>query len=262
MKLQILGLMGLLLLSFDTIASLGQFDLSIRGAGMEITRQLQLRDYREGESAIEFPFNDKSGNAFWFELRYQSLPVNRSYPANLDVTIKDKDKNKLAYLFWANNGLKGLHKIGIFGLVFDLHGQPVDVQFKFAKPGKGSLDIDQLDSERFVQDTLVPKLGFQMIRPVIIPKVADDTRSVTYSLDSHPYNVNYTLKQIGSGQVEFQFNLNSKVGEQQHLLSRVYYHASSLEALREGMFAGKYFDEHAGTFKLVYYPAMGQISPQ
>ncbi len=42
---------------------------------------------------------------------------------------------------------------------------------------------------------------------------------------------------------------------------RLYYNADSLANLREGMFAGKYFDPKNGTFKLVYYPAMGQTEP-
>ena len=44
-------------------------------------------------------------------------------------------------------------------------------------------------------------------------------------------------------------------------LERIYFNADSLETLREGMFAGKYFDKEAGTFKLVFYPTMGQTSP-
>ena len=39
------------------------------------------------------------------------------------------------------------------------------------------------------------------------------------------------------------------------------YHAGSIETLREGMFTGKYFDADVGAFKLVYYPALGQTSP-
>jgi hypothetical protein len=46
------------------------------------------------------------------------------------------------------------------------------------------------------------------------------------------------------------------------LLECVNYNADSLEVLREGMYAGKYFDKDAGTSKLVYYPAMGQTSPE
>jgi hypothetical protein len=40
-----------------------------------------------------------------------------------------------------------------------------------------------------------------------------------------------------------------------------YYETYNIKTLREGMFAGKYFDKDAGTFKLVFYPAMGQTEP-
>lgn len=46
------------------------------------------------------------------------------------------------------------------------------------------------------------------------------------------------------------------------MLECVNYNADSTEVLCEGMYAGKYFDKDAGTLKLVYYPAIGQTSPE
>ncbi len=64
-----------------------------------------------------------------------------------------------------------------------------------------------------------------------------------------------------NGGVQFQFNLNSTRDNKEHLLERIWFNADSLETLREGMFAGKYFDAEAGTIKLVFYPAQGQTQP-
>lgn len=50
-------------------------------------------------------------------------------------------------------------------------------------------------------------------------------------------------------------------GKQFDISKRIYYQADSLSTLREGMFAGKYFDRDAGSVKLVYYPAQGQTQP-
>ncbi|MDQ6983635.1 MAG: hypothetical protein Q9M44_02860, partial [Ghiorsea sp.] len=50
-------------------------------------------------------------------------------------------------------------------------------------------------------------------------------------------------------------------GKQQHLLETIYFDADSLSTLREAMYAGKYFHPKDGTFKLVFYPAMGQTEP-
>jgi len=74
-----------------------------------------------------------------------------------------------------------------------------------------ALRVVDLETVHFVQNMLVAKFNFQMIRPV---------------------------------------------------LECDYYNDDSLEVLHEGMFAGKYFDKDAGTFKLVYYPAMGQTRPE
>ena len=235
--------------------------ININSACITVSKQLELKDITEGESEIKFDFYDKDGKPYKFSMKYKKLPPNRSYPSNLDITLMNGQGDKLGYLFWANNGVAALQKIGTFGLIINVDGKPVDLQFSFAKPKQGSLSIDNLENERFVQDTLVPKYGFQMIRPVTVPKVADDTRSITYALDNHPYAVNYTIKDIDKGLVEFQYNLFNTENNNNQLLERIYYHADSMETLREGMFAGKYFDQKVGTFKLVFYPTMGQTSP-
>lgn len=146
-------------------------------------------------------------------------------------------------------------------MVIDVEGKPVDIKFTFDEDMKGELTVDELDGERFVQDTLISKYGFQMIRPVSMPIVSKGKRSQTYALDSHPYAVNYTLQDIDNGVTEFQFNFYRTEGEENHLLERIYYHADSRSTLREGMFAGKYYDKDAGTVKLVFYPALGQTQP-
>ena len=113
-----------------------------------------------------------------------------------------------------------------------------------------------------MQDTLVSKFNFQMIRPVVLPNTMPGVRSQTYSLDSHPYAVNYTIKNIDNGLVQFQHNLYQlKNDREEHLLERIYFNADSLDTLREAMYAGKYFSENDGAFKLVFYPAMGQTTP-
>jgi hypothetical protein len=67
-----------------------------------------------------------------------------------------------------------------------------------------------------------------MIRPVIIPEVNPGMRSQTYSLDSHPYAINYTIKDIENGFVEFQYNLYQLKDDKAHLLERIYFNAGSL----------------------------------
>jgi hypothetical protein len=251
----------LLLSATVTLADTLPFDLDIKGGGINFHKALELSDVGEGKTEINFDFDDRAGKIFSFDLKYKKLPDNRSYPTNLDITLKDSQGNKLGYLFWANNGVAFLKEMGVFGLIVDVDGQPVDIKFTFDKKTKGAMDIDELSDERFVQDTLVPKHKFQMIRPVILPKVDADTRSISYDLDDHPYAVNYTLKNLDNGLVEFQHNLYQKTNEGEHLLERIYFNAGSLEVLREAMYAGKFFHKEDGTFKLVFYPAFGQTEP-
>jgi hypothetical protein len=56
-----------------------------------------------------------------------------------------------------------------------------------------------------------------MIRPVIIPQIEKDISSQTYLLDSHPYGVGYTVKNLKDGLVQFQHNLYQLDGEKKHL---------------------------------------------
>lgn len=253
--------MLMLLMSVSASAAEAPFELTISGGKFDIKKNLTLGDIGEGNNAINFHFDNIDGERYNFDLQYKPLPENRSYPTNLDVTIKDKEDNKLGYLFWANNGVEALQKIGVFGIIIDIEGDPVDFRFSFDSDRQGTLRVSDLGEERFVQDTLIPKFGFQMIRPVLLPDTSDGLRSQTYALDDHPYAVNYTMKDIPNGQVEFQYNFYRTDNDKEHLLERVYYHADSLQTLRDGMFAGKYFDKDAGSVKLVFYPALGQTQP-
>lgn len=251
----------LLFINTATTADTLPFELTINGAEINIKKSLELSDVGEGKTAINFSFEDKKGKIYIFDLNYKKLPNNRSYPTNLDITLKDEKGNKLGYLFFATNNIQYLKKMGVFGLIVDVSGEPVDIKFTFEKNKKGNLNINALDSERFIQDTLVPKLNFQMIRPVILPQIQKGIRSQTYRLDNHPYSVNYTLENKNNGIVQFQFNLYQLIAEKEHLLERIYFEADSVETLREAMFAGKYFHADDGVFKLVFYPAMGQTEP-
>lgn len=247
--------------SSTALAETIPFDLSIQGGGISVSRTLELSDVGEGKTEINFDLNAEDGEKYNFDLRYKKLPSNRSYPSNLDITFKDAEGGKLGYLFFANNGVAYLKKMGVLGLVVDVEGEPVDIKFTFDRVEKGSLTIKELGEERFVQDTLAPKLNFQMIRPVILPQTKPGVRSQTYSLDKHPYAVNYSILDLDNGVVQFQHNLYQLNNDETHLLERVYFNAASIEILREAMFAGKYFSEHDGAFKLVFYPAMGQTTP-
>ncbi len=252
----------LLLCSNYLFAETLPFNLSISGAGINIDKSLELSDVGEGKTAINFSFKTSTEKAYIFDLNYKKLPSNRSYPANLDVTLKDKAGNKLGYLFFANNGVQHLKEIGVFGLLVNVAGELIDIKFTFEKNKKGNLNITSLGEERFVQDTLVSKFNFQMIRPVILPKIKEGVRSQTYALDSHPYSVNYTLRNLNGGLVEFQHNLYQAMdGEKESLLTRIYFQADSIETLRKAMYAGKYFHIDDVVFKLVFYPAMGQTEP-
>jgi hypothetical protein len=248
-------------LSLSVSAKTIPVTLSISNSDFKVVEAFSLSDVGEGKTSLNFDFKDNTGVSYSFDLKYKKLPSNRSYPTNLDVTIKNAEGKKLAYLFLANNGVEGLQKQGVWGVMFDVNGQPMNVHFDFGKNKTGTLSVDDLGNERFVQDTLVSKFGFQMIRPVILPMTTNGVRSVTYSLDAHPYSINYTLKDKGNGVVEFQHNLYGLVEGVDRLLERIYFEANSLESLREAMYAGKYFDPKNGTFKLVFYPTLGQTTP-
>ncbi len=239
-----------------------KFKLQISSKKINVTKNLELSDIGEGKTKINFDFKSKKGEKYNFNLNYKNLPSNRSYPTNLDITIKDAKGNKLGYLFFAINGVSFLKKVGTWGMVVRIDNEPVDFKFVFDANKSGHLKLEQFENERMVQDTLVSKFGFQMIRPIIAPKVADGIRSQTYSLDAHPYSVNYTLKDLGDGIIQFQHNLYSTKNGSETLLERIYYNSDCIETFREGMYAAKYFDKVNGAFKLVFYPAMGQTTPK
>ncbi len=256
------GLTALLLLFSATAhAETLPFDLSIISDQVNMHRSLALSDIGEGKTAIQLDFKDKAGKAYTFDLNYKALPANRSFPGNLDITLKDAQGKKLGYLFFAINNVRFLKQMGVFGLMVKVDEQLIDIRFTFDKQVAGHLSVTDLGQERFVQDTLAPALHFQMIRPVIVPLVRPGLRSKTYHLDKHLYGVNYSLKNQADGIVQFQYNFYDESGKQTHLLERVYFQAGSLKTLREAMFAGKYFHPKDGTFKLVFYPAMGQTEP-
>ncbi len=237
------------------------FDISIKGNGIDVLKQFELSDVGGNKTKIDFGFTNTSGKKFSFDLKYKELPDNRSYPANLDITLRDSEGNKLGYLFFAINKVAFLKQMGVFGLIVNIDGSPVDIKFTFDGNKKGNLNISSLREERFIQDTLAPKFNFQMIRPIVVPQTGNGVLSKTYSLDSHPYAVNYTIKNMDNGLVQFQHNLYQLKKGKEHLLERVYFNADSIETMREAMYAGKYFSKDDGVFKLVFYPAMGQTEP-
>jgi hypothetical protein len=255
--------LSVVIFSFSTflMADTVPFDLSIKGGSINVHKSFELSDVNEGKTEINFDLSDKSGKKYIFDLKYKKLPSNRSYPTNLDITFKDADGNKLGYLFFANNGVKFLKQMGTFGLIVNVDGELIDIKFTFEQNKKGAFSVASLNEERFVQDTLVSKFSFQMIRPVIVPLIKSGVRSKTYSLDNHPYEVNYTIQDIENGLVEFQHNLNQVTSSGSKLLERIYFYADSQKTLREAMYAGKYFHKSDGVFKLVFYPAMGQTEP-
>lgn len=251
----------LLVSSSSVLAKDLPFTLSITGDNFDIEKELIISEAKGDKTKINFDFKNKSGVKFNFDLKYKELPSNRSYPSNLDVTVKDASGNKLGYIFWANNGTKALKNLGTIGMMINVNGKLMDVKFTFDKKDKGNFSVSDLKGERYVSDTLIPKKGFQMIRPMLVPIISDGIRKQSYDLDAHPFKIDYTLKNIEKGLVQFQYNLYKKEGEKNHLLERIYFNADSIETLRDGMFAGKYFDKEYGTFKLVFYPTMGQTTP-
>lgn len=247
--------------SMVTMAETLPFDLSLTGRQFDVHKALALSDLGEGRTEIGFDFKDKAGRAYSFDLRYKPLPGNRSFPGNLDISVKDAQGNKRGYLFFAINEVAFLKRMGTFGLVVDVDGAPLDIRFVFDPDKRGELRVATLGDERFVQDVLVPKFDFQMIRPVVLASPRAGLRTQRFALDTHPYAVSYTLQDRERGVVEFRYELSRvNVGDAQ-LLARIYFQADSLATLREAMFAGKYFDPADGPFKLVFYPAMGQTEP-
>lgn len=224
--------------------------------------QYAIHAIEKKPTAFTYHFANKQGKKYSLQVNYKKLPSNRSFPSNLDITLKDENDKKLGYLFFAINGVDFLKQMGEFGLVVNDDGELIDVNFQITPPKKGNLSIKQLTSERFVQDTLLPSKNFQMIRPVLLSKVDNKTLSKTFALDNHPFAVNYSLKQLPKKNVMFEHNLYATEKDKPELLERIYYRAHNLATLREGMFAGKYFHPSYGAFKLVFYPTMGQTEPR
>jgi len=257
------SLLALTLLAGSTVAmaEILPFTLDITGDHLNVHRSLELSDLGEGKTVTHINFKDDRGKAYTFDFTYKALPANRSFPANLDIMLKDARGKKLGYVFFTINRVRFLKQMGMFGLMFKVDGELMDIRFTFAQHATGKLRVADLGGERFVQDTLVSALHYKMTRPVNIPLVKPGLRSKTYRLDEHPYGVNYTLKDQQDGMVQFQYNLYDKSNKQTHLLERIYFQAGSLEVLRETMFVGKYFHPDDGMFKLKFYPLTGQRAP-
>ena len=228
------------------------FDLIIQGKNLEIKKSFFLGAPESKDSHINYVLKD-----FQFDLRYKKLPTNRSYPAHLDITLS-KGGKKVGYLFFALNDLDILQCIGVFGMVLDINGELVDVQLKTRVVTVGNIDFDSLNKERFFQDTLLPNKSFQMIRPVILPKIQDGVRAKEFNLDHYPYSVEYKIIDRGQGVVLFQHNLYKKSTAKKRLIMQIYFQANSLDELREVMYAGKAFNFSDAPAKLVFYPALGQ----
>lgn len=259
-------LLALIASTGNAISATVPLNLNVSGGSFDVQRTFEISDLGEGKTESTFQFTDKAGKPYVFDVKYKPLPSNRSFPGNLDITVKDGQGNKLGYLFFAINGVDFLRQMGTFGLVVEIGGEPIDFHFttpatQTAKKVKGEIEVAMLSDERLVMDILVPKFDFQMIRPVLVPPAGSGRRSQTYSLDSTPYEANYTILDLGEGSVEFQSNLLRKDDKGSHLMERIYFHANKLSVLREAMYAGKYFDAKDGVFKQVFYPAMGQTEP-
>jgi len=222
--------------------------------------QYELFDFKTKITSITHAFKDSRGKKYKVTFDSNPLPSNRSYPSNLDITLLDSEDNKLGYLFFANNGIESLNDIGVFGFRVNDGGEMLDIRLIFDEKKSGALQLADLTDERFVQDTLMPSKNFQMIRPVLLKPVGKQL-SKGFSLDSHPFLVNFTAHQVNDGVVEFQHNLYANSENNDELLISTYYHADSMETLRLGMFASKFFDSEYGAIKLVYYPTQGQTEP-
>lgn len=234
------------------------YSLSLNGLASKETREVYLHALTSEEQNAEYTLTSTNNRQYTVQVQYKKLPDNRSFPSHLDITLKDESGQKLGYLFFAINHIAYLKQVGEFGLLVNDDGHLVDVRLSFNKVRHGDLSIDDLMEERFIQDTLMPSKGFQMIRPVVLEPDAADQLSKHFSLDAHPFEVEYRVKTIADGVVQFQHNLYRVIKGRRQLIERIYYNADSIDTLREGMYAAKYYDPEYGTIKLVYYPAMGQ----
>lgn len=231
--------------------------LSIQGKYFNVEKKITLGDPGTKNSTHKISFLNTNNEKYTLYLDYKNLPNTRSFPTNIDLTIK-KGKRKLGYLFFALNSLDYLKKIGSFGIKFLDQGEVVDIHLFTENRSIGSISFNKLNFERFFQDTLLPLKNFQMIRPVIVPIVAKNVRSKEFNLDNHPYSVEYKILNKGSGIVEFQHNFYHGKYRYKKMLFQVYFTASSIKNLREAMFAAKVFGFKDAPAKLVFYPALGQ----
>jgi hypothetical protein len=264
------GMLMMLCFSASAMAATIPLDVRVRGDMIAVDRSFQLTDVEQGkdaQTAITIPFKSEDGTSYQLDISYKALPSNRSFPSHLDLTLRDGSGNKLGYLFFANNGVAFLKRLGVLGLIVDVGGKSIDIRLSFDgaqhrnNQEQVSLRVSSLGNERFIQDTLVAKFHFQMIRPVILPEELPGLRSQTYVLDHHPYAVNFTLEDQAAGGVRFKHQLYRLDANKGHVLTTVYFDAVDLSTLRQAMYAAKYFDPKDGVFKLVFYPAMGQTSP-
>lgn len=234
------------------------FELGITGDEFEFHQRCEISDIDEGKTTQTVAFKSKSGVGYTIDWNYKKLPVNRSYPTNIDLNIKDAAGKKIGYLFWALNDISFLKKMGELGIVVNIEGKPVDFKLVFEHKSSGSLSEATFASEPLIQDTIVTSKNFQMIRPVLMTTfVAGESRK-EFTLDAMPYKTNFTAKLAPNGVAKFEQNLISTSDGADRLLDRVYFSADSVETLRGAMYATNYFDRADGTIRMVFYPANGQ----
>ncbi|MDP0588977.1 MAG: hypothetical protein QS748_07210 [Candidatus Endonucleobacter bathymodioli] len=248
-------LRGILLFALNTyvFADTVSFELNISGEGIAISKSLQLSDVGEGKTEINFSFEASTGQEYTFVLRYGLTSPNPSLRTILYVTLSNRYNKRLGGLFFTNNGVQHLKRIGVLGFVVDDLGEPVDIKLSFQKNNKGNLDISSLGYERFLQDVKVSKWNLRMRHPLILPVIEDGVRSQTNLLVGHPYSINYALTNIGEGLVQFQHNLYKLTDGNEHLLDRIYFQADSLETLRGIMYGTKSIHENDVEFEVTFH---------
>ncbi len=247
----------ILLFSLTACASTHQANLKISGDKFNFEQKIIIS--KQKNTLIEF--TNTNGKKFNLSLKYKSLPANRSYPNHLDLLVRGDKGNKLSYLFFALNSLEFLNEVGPWGIISNIENSPVKFEFSPNSSIARNLQLDDLQNERFIQDTLMPNKGFQMIRPVILEATSKNQISKGFNLDNHPYYVEYKAIQLEPGLIEFQHNLYENIGSTKRLLKTIFFRAGSLDTIRTAMFAGKYFNTSHGPIKLVFYPALGQTAP-
>jgi len=248
------GILLLFALNTYVFADTVSFELNISGADIAISKSLQLSDVGEGKTEINFSFEASTGKKYTFDLNYKSLLLIPPLQAKLKVFLKDGEGNVLGSLFFTNNDVHHLKRIGVFGFVVDVLGKPVDIEFSFQKNNKGNLDVSSLGDERFIQDVRVEEWNFGMLYSGILPETGEGVRSQTNLLVDHPYSINYALTNIGEGLVQFQHTLYQLTDGNEHLLEKIYFQANSLAILRGIMYGARYVHENNVVFDMVFHP--------